>query len=73
MTPKEIHEDIVQTLAGGSSFYETVKKWAVEFKQSRDSTEGDPQSAHPKTSTPDEQVDAITVWFCMTDALLSSR
>ena len=34
----------------------------AEFKQSKNSTENDPQSGHPKTSTTDEQANAI---YCM--------
>lgn len=59
MTPKEIHEDMVQTLAEDSPSYATVKKWAAEFKRGRVSTEDDPRSGRPKTSTTDEQVAAI--------------
>ena len=35
------------------------EKWAVEFKRDRDSTENDPRSGCPKTSTANNQVDAI--------------
>ena len=62
MTPKEIHDDMVQTLAEDSPSYATVKKWAAEFKQGRVSirvVEDDPRSGRPKSSTTDEQVDAI--------------
>ena len=59
MTPKEIHADMVQTLAEASPSYATVKKWAAEFRRGRNSTKDDPRSGRPKTSTSDEQVDAI--------------
>ena len=36
-----------------------MKKGAIKFKQDRDSTEDDSLLGHPKTSTTDEQVDAI--------------
>ena len=58
MSPKEIHEDMVQTLGEDSPSYSTIKKWAAEFKRGRDSTEDDPRSGRPKTSTTDEQVHA---------------
>ena len=64
MSPKEILEDMVQTLGEDSPSYSTIKKWAAEFKRGRDSTEDDPRSGRPKTPTTDEQVDAIhrMVW-----------
>ena len=54
MTPKEIYEDMVQILAEDLSSYATVMEKAAEF-----STEDDPRLGSPKTSTTDEQVDAI--------------
>ena len=50
---------MVLILAEGSPIYATMKKWATEFKQSRDNTEDDPKSSYQKASTIDEQVDAI--------------
>uniref|UniRef100_A0A672ZDH7 Mos1 transposase HTH domain-containing protein n=1 Tax=Sphaeramia orbicularis TaxID=375764 RepID=A0A672ZDH7_9TELE len=67
MTPKEIHEDMVSTLGKECLAYSTVRKWVAEFKQGRTSTEDDPRSGCPKTSSSDEQVDAI---HCM---VLSDR
>lgn len=43
VTPKEIHEDMVQTLVEDSPSYTTVKKWATEFTQGINSTEDDPR------------------------------
>jgi hypothetical protein len=37
MSPKEIHEDFVDTLWKESLSYRTVKKWAAEFKSGRES------------------------------------
>ena len=54
MTTKEIHEDMVQIYADDFLSYASVK-----FKQSRDSTEDDLQSGHPKTSITAKQVDTI--------------
>ena len=59
MTPKEIYEEIIQILGADSTSYAAVKKWAAEFKQSRDNTDDNPQSSRPKVSATDEQVDAI--------------
>ena len=36
-----------------------MKKWVAGLKRCRDSTEDDPRSNRPKTSTTDEQVDVI--------------
>ena len=51
MTLNEIHEKMVQILAVDTPIYATVKKWAAEFKWSRDSKEDDPSSGHLKTLT----------------------
>ena len=59
MAHKEIHENVVQIFTVDSPSYATVKKWAAEFKRCRDNTEDDPGSGHSKTSTSDEQADAI--------------
>ena len=59
MTPKEIHEDMVQILAEDSPSYETVKKWAAELKWGRESTKDGPRCDLPKTSTTDKKIDAI--------------
>jgi transposase len=37
MSPKEIHEDFMDTLCKESPTYSTVKKWAHEFKRGRES------------------------------------
>ena len=50
---------MVHIFAEDCHFYATVKKWAAESKWNRDRTEDNPRSACSKTSTPDEQVDAI--------------
>ena len=56
MTPKETHDDMIQTLIEDSPLYTTVKKSVMEFKYDRDSTNGS-QFGCPKTSTLEEQVD----------------
>ena len=33
MSPKEIHEDFMETLGKESPSYSTVKKWAAEFRR----------------------------------------
>ena len=51
-------KDLVQVLAEDSPS-NTTMKYFEEFKWSRDNTKDDLQSGHPKTSTTDEQADAI--------------
>ena len=59
MTPKAIHEDMVSALGNTSPSYSTIKKWAAEFKQGRESLEDDPRSGSPRSSTAADQVDTI--------------
>ena len=60
---EEIHENMVEILAENRPSYTTVKKWAVKFKWSRDSTEDDPRSSCQKTSIIDGQVDVYyMIW-----------
>lgn len=37
ITPKEMHEGMLQTVTEDSPSCETVKKWVGEFKRNRDS------------------------------------
>ena len=47
MTPKEIHEDFMNTLGNESPSYSTMKKWAAEFERGRESIEDDARSSSP--------------------------
>lgn len=49
----------MQTLAEDPTFYATVNKWAVEFKHVMNSKEVDRRQGCPKSSSTDEQVDAV--------------
>ena len=73
MTPKKIHKDTAKIRTEDSSSNPTGKKLTVEFKRSRDCTEDDPRSDHPKTSITDAEVDSSHYmvvddrhyfWFC---------
>ena len=52
MSPKEIHENFMETL-GKESPYSTVKQWAAEFKRGRVNVEDDGRSGRPKYAPTD--------------------
>ena len=51
ITPKEIHEDMVQIFDEDSPSNAIVKKWGAEFKLGRDNKEDDLRLGRPETST----------------------
>ena len=51
MSPKEIHEDFIETLGKESPFYRTVEKWATEFRRRIESIKDDEPSGRPKEAT----------------------
>ena len=59
MPPKEIHEDIMETLGKESPSYNTVKKLAAEFERGRESVEDDGRSGRPKDATADEHFKVV--------------
>jgi histone-lysine N-methyltransferase SETMAR len=59
MSPKEIHEDMVNTLGDSAPSYSMVKKWSAEFTRGRQSTEDDPRSGRPSTSSSDEMTTKV--------------
>jgi hypothetical protein len=48
MFPKEIYEDLMDTLGKESPSYSTVKIWAAEFKRGRESIGDDERSGRSK-------------------------
>ena len=56
MTNKEIHENVVHMYPKVLPTYTTVKKWATEFKWSKDCTENDPQPGKPNNPNNDLQL-----------------
>ena len=65
MPPKEIHEDLMETLGKESPSYSTVKKWAAEFKRGRESVEDDGRSGRPTDATADDIVMVVhTLVMC---------
>lgn len=51
LSPKEIHKDMVATLCDNVPPYNTVKNWAVEFKQGREILHNDPSEGRSPTTT----------------------
>ena len=47
LTPKEIHADMIAILGDHAPALSAVKKWAAEFKRSRESLEDDPRLGRP--------------------------
>lgn len=59
MSPKDIHEDFMDTLGKESPSYSTVKKWAAEFKRGRESIKDDERPGRPKEATNEETAKAV--------------
>ncbi|UYV73413.1 hypothetical protein LAZ67_10003098 [Cordylochernes scorpioides] len=59
MSPKEIYEDMVDTLREDAPSYSTVKKWVAAFKQRRISTEDEHGPGRPVESVTQENIDKI--------------
>jgi transposase len=59
MSPKEIHEDFMDTFGKESPSYSTVKKWAAEFKRDKESIVDDERPGWPKEATNDEIAEAV--------------
>ena len=60
MPPKEIHEDLMETLGKESTSYSRIKKWASEFMRGRESVEDNGRIGRPKDVTTDEKCQGIT-------------
>ena len=59
LAPKEVHANMVATLGDFAPALSTVKKWAAEFKRSRESLEDDPRSGRSSTATTQQNIDRI--------------
>jgi histone-lysine N-methyltransferase SETMAR len=55
----DIQTELQEVYGDNAPSYSTIKKWASEFKQGRESLEDDPRSGRPSTSTTDGNVDFI--------------
>ncbi|UYV66443.1 hypothetical protein LAZ67_4001689 [Cordylochernes scorpioides] len=59
MSPKEIYEDMVDTLREDAPSYNTVKKWEAAFKLGRIITEDEHRPGRPVESVTQENIDKI--------------
>ncbi|UYV66358.1 hypothetical protein LAZ67_4001455 [Cordylochernes scorpioides] len=59
MSPKEIYEDMVDTIREDAPSYSTVKKWVVAFKLGRISTKNEHGPGRPVESVTQENIDKI--------------
>ena len=66
MSPKEIHEDFMETLGKESPSYSTVKKWAAEFRRGRESMKMMNGLGAPKRLPQMKTLRLCTVWSCVT-------
>jgi hypothetical protein len=55
----EILHDLVQVYGEHALKQRTVEKWIQLFRQGRESTEDDPRSGRPSTSTSSDCIDAV--------------
>ena len=63
--PKEMNEYIMETLRKESPIYNTMKKWAAEFKRGRESVEEYGWSGHSKDATADKIIKVVhTLIMC---------
>lgn len=59
LKPKEIHDDLVQTLEQSAPSYPTVARWYREFKCGRESCEDAHAGGPPATVTTQENIDKV--------------
>ena len=59
MSPKDIHQDMQNTLKDSAPSYSTVKFWISEFNRGRRSTDDNPRSGRPSETTTQTIVDAV--------------
>jgi len=59
LTPREIHDDMVDTLGDSAPSYATVKRWCADFKRGRRSTEDEERPGRPNEVATQRQIDAV--------------
>jgi hypothetical protein len=58
-TPTHIHQRMIIVYGDGCPSFASVKRWAAEFKQGRESLEDDPRYGRPLTATTEENNHAV--------------
>ncbi|UYV81866.1 hypothetical protein LAZ67_20002728 [Cordylochernes scorpioides] len=72
MSPKEIYEDMVDTLREDVPSYSTVKKWVAAFKLGRISTKDEHRPGRPVESVTQDNIDKIH-YLVMLDRRMTVR
>jgi len=58
-TPVEIHSSLMEVCGVKTGDRSTISRWAQRFHEGRLSTENDPKSGRPRTSTDDQIVERV--------------
>ncbi|UYV61879.1 hypothetical protein LAZ67_1006929 [Cordylochernes scorpioides] len=73
MSPKEIYEDMVDTLREEAPSYSTVEKWVAAFKLGRISTEDEHRTGRTVKSVTQENIDKIHDLFMLDRRMIVSQ
>jgi len=58
-TPMEIHISLMEVCGVGTVDRSTISRWAQHFHEGMLSTENDPKSGRPRTSTDDQSAESV--------------
>ena len=58
-TPTEIHSSLMEVCGVETVNRDTISRWNQHFREGRLSTENDPKSGRPRTSTDDQSVERV--------------
>jgi transposase len=59
LPPNGIHSKFIKVYGDCSSSFSKIKKWAAEFKRSRNGLEDDPREGRPKNATTPEIIEQV--------------